>query len=341
MRLATYNVEWFSSLFNANSQLELNSKWSARRDITRIQQLDAVAHVLQTIDADCVLIVEAPDTHRKATTTASLTNFSKHYGLRLTSVLTGFTNDTRQEIALFYDDQIINAVHDPQGGTEANDPNPRFDGVFHKDVDVDDKPEAHRFSKPPLEALVSHVNGRYFRLIGVHVKSKAPHGAQNKNDEIRISIQNRRKQLAQSLWIRRKVEALLQNGEDVIVLGDFNDGPGLDHYEQLFGQSSVEIVLGKKSNPDLQLFDPHAMARLDPRQSWSPSTARFYIHHRKNYLNALLDFIMIPASMNDAGNPEWKIWHPFDDKSCFSDKALSDALLTASDHFPVTLDLTL
>lgn len=35
----------------------------------------------------------------------------------------------------------------------------------------------------------------------------------------------------------------------------------------------------------------------------------------------------------------WRIWHPFDDSECWEDLKLRDALLTASDHFPVTLDL--
>jgi hypothetical protein len=35
----------------------------------------------------------------------------------------------------------------------------------------------------------------------------------------------------------------------------------------------------------------------------------------------------------------WRIWHPFDDPACWRDHELRDALLDASDHFPVTLDL--
>jgi endonuclease/exonuclease/phosphatase family metal-dependent hydrolase len=42
-----------------------------------------------------------------------------------------------------------------------------------------------------------------------------------------------------------------------------------------------------------------------------------------------------------AKNPRWRIWHPFDNRACWRDEALRDALLHASDHFPVTLDLDL
>ena len=42
-----------------------------------------------------------------------------------------------------------------------------------------------------------------------------------------------------------------------------------------------------------------------------------------------------------ARSPRWRIWHPFDHRACYDDLALRQALLHASDHFPVTLDLDL
>lgn len=338
MRLATYNIEWFNSLFDAENQPLRDNEWSGRRDVTRRQQLDAIATVLRAVDADAVMVVEAPDTRGARTTEASLLAFSARYGLRLDSVLTGFINDTQQELALFYDSAKMSARHDPKGEININHAAPRFDGTFLMDVDVDAQPEKHVFSKPPLEVALRTAAGRELRLIGVHAKSKAPHGARNRKQEIRISIENRRKQLAQCLWLRRRVDGHLDAGEDVIVLGDFNDGPGLDEYEKLFGRSGVEVVLGG-ADPARALFDPHAAARLNPRDAWSPSTARFYQHRRKTYLNALLDFIMISPGLREATDPNWTIWHPFDHQACFEDAALRKALLLASDHFPVTLDL--
>ena len=42
-----------------------------------------------------------------------------------------------------------------------------------------------------------------------------------------------------------------------------------------------------------------------------------------------------------ARRPAWRIWHPFDDIAIYSVPELRDALLAASDHFPVTLDIEL
>ena len=52
MRLATYNIEWFNALFGADNTPLLDHEWSARRDVTRRQQIEAVAEVLQMLDPD-------------------------------------------------------------------------------------------------------------------------------------------------------------------------------------------------------------------------------------------------------------------------------------------------
>tara|TARA_Y100000815_G_scaffold145446_1_gene131692 strand:+ start:318 stop:479 length:162 start_codon:yes stop_codon:yes gene_type:complete len=51
-----------------------------------------------------------------------------------------------------------------------------------------------------------------------------------------------------------------------------------------------------------------------------------------------LDYIMVSPQIR-ARDARWRIWHPMDDPTCWQNVALRDALLAASDHFPVTLDL--
>jgi hypothetical protein len=48
---------------------------------------------------------------------------------------------------------------------------------------------------------------------------------------------------------------------------------------------------------------------------------------------------MLSPDLARTTNPKWRIWHPFDDPECFKDLEMRDALLTASDHFPVSVDL--
>ncbi len=342
MRIATYNVEWFSNLFARDGQLLEDGEWSGRQDVTRGDQLASLGIVFTALDADAVMVIEAPDDNRHRDTVRSLENFAKHYGLRARKALLGFRNDTQQEIALLYNPDLLEAVHDPIGretGKKGNPYAPRFDGVFRWDIDVDAAPELIGFSKPPLEvALTVKATGRVLRMIGVHVKSKAPHGARGREEVMRVAIQNRRKQMAQCIWLRQRIEGHLEAGESLIVLGDFNDGPGLDEYEKLFGRSGVEVVVGE--NGAVKLHDPHARMAFNRRVGGMPVTARFYIAKEKRYLEALLDYVMLSPDLC-ALDPNWRIWHPFNDPVCYRTPELREALLTGSDHFPVSVDLDL
>jgi endonuclease/exonuclease/phosphatase family metal-dependent hydrolase len=332
MRFATYNVEWFSNLFDDDNRLVLDDSWSSRHNVTKQGQAEALGVVFTALDADAVLVIEAPDQNGVKSTVAALEHFAEVFQLRAREAVIGFSNDTQQEIALLYDPDVLKVRHDPVSSFDA----PRFDRDFQIDLDVDERMDLVRYSKPPLELAVTTAAGTDFRLIGAHLKSKAPHGARNRDDVMRISIANRRKQLAQAIWLRRRVLFHLEAGDPLIVAGDLNDGPGLDEYEGLFGRSSVEIVLGEAGQDCL--FDPHARAALRQKLGVRPTTSRFYIEPEKRYLQALLDYVMVSSDLRQMA-PSWRIWHPFDDPACWNVPELRDALIAASDHFPVSLDI--
>ncbi len=341
LRLATYNVEWFNALFDDRGRLLDDTAPSARYQITRGEQLGALGIVFTALDADGIMVIEAPDTNGKRSTARALERFAETMGLRARKALIGFPSETEQEIAFLYDPDRLTVRHDPQGTpapSRGSDEAPRFDTTFRYDLDADSISETIRFSKPPLELAVTTAAGTRLRLIGVHAKSKNPYGVIGREAQIRLSIENRRKQLAQCLWLRQRVEAHLTAGDSLIVMGDFNDGPGIDEFEKLFGHSGVEIVLGMTPDPALQLTDPHAAMALQSRVGLAPTTARFYLAPQKHYFEALLDFIMVSPDLA-ARSPDWRIWHPFNDPAVMAVPELREALLQASDHFPVTVDL--
>ena len=326
-RVATWNVEWFDRLFRDDGTPDATDDRSARHEVSKARQIEAIATVMRAVDADAMLVIEAPDDSRDRSTRVALETFAEEAGLRTGRALIGFANDTRQEIALLFDPSRVTARHAP-GETDGA---PRFDRVFGYDLDSDLRAEKLVWSKPPLELDLDTPVGP-LHLIGVHAKSKAAHGATDAQDELRINILNRRKQLAQCVWLRVRVDQRLAEGRSLIVAGDFNDGPGLDRFETLFGRSGVEIVLGEGEGA---LHDPHA---VPPRIGAAmPSTARFWDNANRRYLNALLDFAMVSGDLR--GRATWRILHPFDDPDA-ADATLRDALLDASDHFPVILDLT-
>jgi endonuclease/exonuclease/phosphatase family metal-dependent hydrolase len=343
MRLATYNVEWFTNLFDRDGRLLEDGGWSSRYKITRADQLAALGIVFTAIDADAVMIIEAPDNNRRHKTVAMLEAFAARYQMRTRKALLGYENETQQEIALLYDPDRLTAEHDPIGLPDQpveGMASPRFDSSYRIDLNIDATLDLVRFSKPPLEAAVTTAKGARLRLIGVHVKSKAPHGANGAAQIRRLAIENRRKQLAQCIWLRERVLEHLGAKESLIVMGDFNDGPGLDEYEKLFGRSGVEIVLGWDEPHETRLFDPHARVAFGKKAAAMPATARFYLDDKGAYFSALLDYIMVSPDLR-AKAPKWRIWHPFDDPGAYRVAELREALLTASDHFPVTIDVDL
>jgi len=275
-RLIAVNRAW--------EQINEANGWSGRWDVTTRQQTDALATVFRALDADAIMIIEAPDTSLNRDSVYALEGFAETFGLRANRALIGFANHTQQEIALLYDPNVMSARHNPVDGGPAA---PRFDMEFPIDVDDDGLPDNIVWSKPPLEVEVTPKDE--------HLIAKTP----------------------------------------LMVLGDFNDGPGLDAYEKLFGRSSVEIVLGEGDGP--QLFDPHAHMALGQRIGAMPSTSRFKKRDGP-YLQALLDYIMVSPDILAKG-PQWQIWHPFDHPECYGNVALREALLLASDHFPVVIDL--
>jgi hypothetical protein len=348
LRIATYNTEWFTGLFDRNGEILADDGPSARYGVTRAEQLEALAIAFTAMDADLIMIIEAPDTNSRRATVPMLETFAARFGLRTRRALMGFANETQQEIAILFDPDVLSARHAPCGApVPEDDRTPRFDARYKIDLDIDAKPDLVTFSKPPFEVAVTlnagAGKGAELRLIGVHIKSKAPHGATSAETATRIAIENRRKQLAQSIWLRGRVDEMLAPDAQtastpLIVLGDFNDGPGLDEYEKLFGRSSVEIVLGEDRPTPQQLFDPHAARILARPTLAAPVSARFYNAEEKRYFSAMLDYIMVSRNLCAAAK-NWRIWHPFDDAKCYQTTELREALLMASDHFPVSIDI--
>ncbi len=343
MRIATYNVEWFNNLFDNDDRLIEDDRPSGRREITCREQALAVAEVLTALNADAVMLQEGPDTTRTRSTARALEGFAARFDLRTNRAVTGFPSESQQEIALLYDPTAMSALHDPLGeatGKRGSSDAPRFDGVFRIDIEGSGREEPMRFSKPPLELLVETASGSILRMIGVHVKSKAPHGARDPEDARRLKLLHRRKQYAQSLWLRQRIDTHLASGESVIVLGDFNDGPGIEDAPEARLPSAVATVLGHDRPFHDRLHDRHAAAALLGPGTAAPTSARFLMAEDGHYFSALLDYIMISEDLLDR-SPRWCIWHPFDEPVCYRNPGLRDALLLASDHFPVTLDLLL
>jgi len=331
LRICSYNIEWFDHLFDKSNNLKTGVQEQAR--------IKAIGNVLGVIDPDLVGILEAPNTAASGqeSTVTKLENFATSANLRTSKAMTGFISGGTQEFAILYDPAKLTVTHSP-GGQAGSKSNPRFDGEFYIDTDEDRIKEVYKHYRPPLEAKVKvNQTGSEFKVIVAHTKSK---GIFNSMDMIHLereNLRNRLKLYAECEWIRRRINEWLESGAGVIVMGDFNDGPGMDYYEARYGRSAVEITMG-------DLFEPDGILRNlcgKPQWTsygWKPASARFKDRMTGDNVNVLIDHILVSGNIPIAAMPAHRIWNPYENNQA---KPYKDDLLKSSDHFPVTLDLGL
>lgn len=331
LRICSYNIEWFNHLFNTDNSLK-----SGRSEQER---LTAIKNVLIRIDPDLVGIVEAPNTttNLQQSTVKKLENFAQSAGLRIRKAITGFISAGTQEIAALYDPDKLTVSYDP-GGNANLKKNPPFKGDFYFDTDDDRIQEVYKHYRPPLEARVRvNQSGTEFNIIVAHPKSKGIFNSMDILHWERESTRNRLKLYAECEWIRRRVDEWLNGNKHVVVMGDFNDGPGMDFYELKYGHSAVEIVMG-------DIFEPEKILRNyagKPKwtvKGWKPASARYKDRVTEDDINVLIDHILVSPGLDVAGTSPHKIWNPYEDDDA---KTFKNDLTKASDHFPVTLDLNL
>lgn len=330
MRLMAYNIEWFDECFEDDNSLSTTSEAQ--------KKLEAVAEVVTVIDPDLIGITEGPNT---TTTTGSrntvmaLENFAAAKGLRQSKAMIGYPSAGRQEIAVLFDPTVCDVTHDP-GGKTGHKTNPPFNEPFQADSDGDGINEIYRHYRPPLEAKVTRSDGGDpFWIMVVHAKSKGIFSAMDRVHFERISDRNRRKLFAECASIRLRVDDWLKEGRPVAVMGDVNDGPGFDYFEQRFGRSAVELILGDIFDLDGILRYPIGRPSFK-RFGWEPSSARFTDSFTGDKVNALIDHIMVSSDLTPTGGGPALVWNPFQLDEA---KPHKSALLDASDHFPVTLDI--
>jgi endonuclease/exonuclease/phosphatase family metal-dependent hydrolase len=169
----------------------------------------------------------------------------------------------------------------------------------------------------------------------VHAKSKGIFDAVDMVRWERENERNRRKLFAEATSIRTRVDQWLDDGQSVVVMGDVNDGPGMDNFEFRFGRSAVEIIMGSLFQPSRVLANHAGQPRFG-RFGWEPSSARFRDRFTEDLVNVLIDHIVASQDLPVVANSPHKIWNPFQDDDA---RPLRDELVEASDHFPVTLDL--
>ncbi len=203
--------------------------------------------------------------------------------------------------------------------------------------------EGYEFTREPLEVELT-VSGRPVLLVNLHSKSKYIHGGRALWDNeatrpqfIAQAVRNRRRIAAELMRVRMALDERLEDDPEarIVVVGDLNDGPGVDFFEEHYLiHNVVAVVSGNPFNPRRMLR--HAFIDRELRdRNW---TARFddYIDGIRDR-PLLLDHILLAPSM---------YWGPFRNARIEHEafeaqisRSASGRMRAPSDHRPQSVTL--
>ena len=143
----------------------------------------------------------------------------------------------------------------------------------------DENEEEYYFTRPPLVVrLTDRDTNNSIVVCVLHSKSKKPRrqprnlsAAERRRRKTAEAIRNRKRIVAEVLRVR---ELLYRNYDRFIVMGDINDGPDFDDYEQKIWRSGIETLLGSVLDPDniLQSFVDLSDGQGEPTSAFRNGT---------------------------------------------------------------------
>lgn len=262
IKMAVWNMEWLNDLCKAGTPATLRPDGETPQHsggTTVRSRLDDLSGMLGEIDPDVLVIVEGPDKEDELKVLFEEFNTGAwKVALQRTQYSYKDVNGTNRTYTSQQNVGI--AVRTDRGHSLRKintDTIAAFD-EFVTDVDGDKVKESYRFARRPAYGEVTTADGKQFRVLGLHLKSKGIFSAVEWSQWWNQAEGNRRRIIAEANHLRSAfLEPYLQKAatKDIplVVCGDINDGPGLDAAEKRLFGSGVERLMGDVWRPDVTL----------------------------------------------------------------------------------------
>lgn len=322
LKIGVYNVEWMRNLFDPEG-----NPITTGSDGNRSRQL---AEVVEAMDPDFLGIVEGPNTLANLSKTASLQleawvqEFMPGKNLK---AIHGFPSAGQQELCALYNPDKIKVLFTP-----VLKEGKRFDEAFLVDTLNRLIKEQYKHYRPPLELSILGMDDSFLtRVIIAHTKSKGIFDMVDYARFEQISQRDRLKLFAECMSIRERCDDYLSKGQQVIVMGDINDGFELDFYENRFSKSAVELLLGDTWHPEFILKSVLPKPKLNS-YGWTPNSSRFKDRITGDEINVLIDHILASQGLKVL---DGKVWNPYLEKDDLVIQSIKTQLKQGSDHFPI------
>ena len=221
---------------------------------------------------------------------------------------------------------------------------------FLLDTDDDELREEHRFERLPLYAEIRLADGKAFRLVGLHLKSKGIFTSLEWARWWSRADANRKKIVAQCRQLRRAfLDPYLREEATreipLIVCGDINDGPGMDASERRLNTSGVERLMGDVWRPHLALgnalFDELSERDREAIDLESVYTTSFRDPLFGNYRRVWIDHLLYSRRASGPWVREATVRTVFGQNAAGEDVRIWEKYPHASDHHPIVVTIAL
>ncbi|WP_455278753.1 endonuclease/exonuclease/phosphatase family protein [[Eubacterium] cellulosolvens] len=256
MKIATFNIEWMNDLFTKDKPLfktkHIHKRYSGP-SISDIPELcSRIQKTILQMDPDILGIVEGPK-H-----SSQMEKFVKDYlsdqsGNSIYSVIESPSQQTQRPYLLVKNNNEINFrhLHDE----------PRYETLtkswkfYPWGTYQEEEVKKHWFNRKPLVVEINYAEKK-LTVILLHIKSKHIEKKDWKSD-IYNSILARQKITSEIKKVRDYLDDALteEMTRSIIVMGDLNDGPGRDQFEEQFMlQNLVDVIQGTLLNPEYNVY---------------------------------------------------------------------------------------
>lgn len=249
LKIATFNIEWMNNWFVGGDVDAFRETMSDGANVDQICK--RVAQVINAMDADILSIQEGPSSKGEMS-------------LFIDKYLTDASGKAKYDFIQGIDGraQKIYQLYKPELFSDAT----RYDynnGLRYKpwevDINADGYLDVYKFTRTPLEVTYT-LDNKLLTVIALHTKSKYVHGGEalwedeiKRIDFIKDALAARRRISAEAMHTREAVDDILLSDPErtIVILGDMNDGPGRDYFEQKFlTHNLTDILLGSTFYPE-------------------------------------------------------------------------------------------
>jgi Endonuclease/Exonuclease/phosphatase family len=302
LRIASVNGEWMNNWFTSDGQPAAFVPSFKLPGETLSNSTDKTASKLAAeiiaIKADVLAVEEAPS--RKEELDLFVSQYLSGPGGPTYQTILGDSGGA-QKLAVLYKSAAVTAALAPGDSiTTLLDP-------WEADPDGDMILEPYQFTRTPL-VIDLRAGPHPFQLIVMHTKSNFVNAGQAMwNDPARrqqyviAALKARRRNATEGMRTRQYIDERLAVDKNarIIVLGDLNDGPGMDYFEERYLAHNVtDILVGSAFEPERTFA--HAQHDVSPDKRFTAIFDDFVPTLQKGK-KLLLDHILLSPGFDSSG----------------------------------------